>query len=272
MPDLPSGYMKTLVDQQDNAPERSRVGNAGYVHVSSLVGLCTRQYALSEQRQDPVFKAVRGGHRVMWKIGRSVEAHIRDQFIRARNRAGVWGSWSCRCGHSKHVGFHSSNGRCTKCETGLHQYGEAAMFDHENRIVGNPDLPFLMGEYLVVSEIKSMTKKMFEALTEPLPDHVFQASMYHYLFSSNRFKVHDRAIIIYATKEFIYGSPYKEFHVDMTGDMVRRGVARAIEQARQITAFRTSQTLPARCGACSTHDSPTAKNCPVVTPCFALPA
>lgn len=272
MPALDTNTIKATLDSQDSQPERRRVGQPGYVHVSSLIGLCTRQYALIERRGDAVYNDVRGAHRIMWAMGRAVERHIRDQYIAARQRQGVYGEWHCRCGHTSFTGFYPSQSRCTRCTHGLTNYREAPMFDHDARIVGNTDLPFLHGEYIVPTEIKSMTKHLWDKLDNPLPDHVFQASMYQYLYRKNGFKTHDEVVIIYASKDFNgYGSPYKEFHVNVMSADRQRQVEFAVQQAMEIKRAREGQ-LPPRCGACPNHDAPTAKKCPVVVPCFNMPA
>lgn len=272
MPDLPENYLKTRLDAIDSQPEVKRLGTGEgeyghYIHVSSLIGACARQHALAAQDNRQHVEAVTGGHRVMWAFGRAVEAHIRKQFLIATGRATAFGHWHCPCEREWHSGHFPAARVCEACGKGLTEYKEYTLYDHENWIKGNPDLLIHLSQYFIPTEIKSLNKKEWDAITQPKGDHVFQVSMYHDFLALNGFQVHDKAIIIYCAKDFTYGSPYKEFHVDMTARHIQTLVQDAKATARTIRRARENGILPQR-SRCSTHRDSAAKQCPFVVPCF----
>jgi hypothetical protein len=267
-PGLAENFLKERIDARDRAPDRSRVGGTdGYAHVSSLVAACARREILAPLlTEEARAQTLTGGHRLMWAYGRTAEKHIRDQFISTHHD--VYGQWECSCGAAQHVGIRA-DGLCTTCGTGLYNYREQPVRDERRRIVGNPDMPFMLGGKMVVTEIKSMNKEQWNNLTSPLGDHIAQAATYRSIFKTNGFAVHDEVIIFYAVKEFKYGSPYKEFHVDCTSTTVESIVAGINAAAEEIVAHREAGTRPPRT-VCASSTSTLAKNCPAVGLCFSL--
>lgn len=269
---LPERFVTSIVDQMDRIPENIRVATSGYTHVSALTSFCGRRSLLMQQQDRQSLRSVTGGERVMWRIGRAVESHIREQYLAARNNQNVLGRWTCLCGKALHVGLHNSSSRCNDCNSPLNVYGEFTLRDEEAKIVGNPDLLILHESSVVVSEIKSMKKDQWELLTAPLPDHVFQAGMYHDLLKRQaaRYRVHSTGVFIYCTKDYKHGSPYKEFHVDFTKpslvairEMIRNSVLDALH------AQQTQDLVPRT--VCASPNCAMAKACPVATVCFNLP-
>jgi hypothetical protein len=264
---LPEDLVKTALDALDRVPESVRSATPGFMHVSSLLEFCPRQVALMRQEDRAMTRVVTGGHRVMWRIGRAVETHIRDQFLSGRNRRGVFGRWTCVCERTSFTGTWRAV-TCQTCQHPVDQYGEYAVRNTELRVVGNPDLLFEhRGDVLVVTEIKSMNAKEFDALTAPKGDHVFQASMYRRLLAMEGRKVHKDVVILYCTKDFKFGSPYKEFHVDTTNATWANAVELAFEQLRAFNAAHDAGRLPAR-ERCPSPTCSAAKACPVVSACF----
>jgi hypothetical protein len=267
---LPVNLIKQALDDRDRTPEAARVGRAGYLHVSSLIGLCARMQVLGVRHNIDIRNQVTGGHRVMWKIGRAVEKHVRGQFIQAIEHRGVYGRWLCVCKRTERTGHYDDRLTCPTCKGKLENYGEIALFDHENGIVGNPDLLFRHGQPFVITEIKSMTGEMFKDLASPLGDHIFQASLYHHLATVNNHPVHDEVVIFYTNKQFKFGSPYKEYHVDVTTPTLRQQVADAVGMACGIKEALANGVLPPR-EACSNQDCTRAKNCAAAVICWSLP-
>lgn len=263
---LPANYVATILDAQDRLPEMRRLGQPGYVHVSSLIGFCPRRSYLAAESDQRISQSVTGGHRVMWRIGRAVEAHVREQFIHG-NRINVFGIWRCLCGHVTHQGHYPVDRRCERCGDPAEHYHELPLFDHEARVVGNPDLLFRFGQKLAVLEIKSMNKKQWDDLAAPLGDHVFQAVSYARLLRHNRYPTRREVSIVYITKDFRYGSPYKEFHVDSENPRLTGMVDAAFAQARRFHEFQQQGLVPPR-ELCVSLDGPLARECPMVAPCF----
>ncbi|QIG76124.1 hypothetical protein EVC24_103 [Rhizobium phage RHph_I4] len=269
MPILPDNYIKETVLRQDTAPSASRLNHPGYVHVSSLVGICARQYALAQRYQVEAVESVTGGHRIMWKIGRAVEKHVRMQFIDGQGRQGIYGVWKCRCERIDHLGMFPAR-TCNYCEEQATRYFEPVLHDEENKIVGSPDLTFLVGRfYFVPVELKTMNKADWDKLEAPLPDHIAQASMYRYLYSLKGYLVHNNVKFVYVTKDFKWGDPYKEFQVDCTQEAVVNTVAAMVDAARRIKSARDTRVLPNR-SVCQTASNSRAKGCPVAHLCFSM--
>jgi hypothetical protein len=267
MPLIPDNYIKETVGRMDSTPEQSRLNHPGYTHVSSLIGVCTRQYALAARFETQAVERVTGGHRVMWKIGKALEYHVRTQFIKGQGRMGIYGVWRCDCKRVEHLGMFPSR-RCATCGGEATNYGEPVLHDDDNMIVGSPDLTFLVGRYFFVpTELKSMNKDDWNALEAPLPDHICQAAMYRYLFQKKNFLVHDNIKFVYTTKDFKFGDPYKEYQIDCTQPSIVATVASMVETARAIKVANESRVLPPR-QVCRSQGNSRAKSCPVAHLCF----
>lgn len=264
---LPDGWLGSILAEGDNAPDKARKGQAGFIHVSSLIGFCSRQHAILRLHTDqPVVRGgITGGHRVMFALGRAAETHVRDSVISARRRD-VLGQWSCACGHAKHSGYYPERS-CPKCEKRLNRYGEMTLFDNEAKVVGNPDLLLREGRLIVPVEIKSMNKKEWDGLTGPKGDHVFQVVAYARMLKRLRYPVHDKAVIVYVAKDFVFGSPYKEFQVDTENAFLAEQWEQARQAAIEAHSAVETQVLPQR-SLCQTHTSSLAKSCACVAQCF----
>jgi len=271
MPALDPDYFTNFVAQSDAAPERQRSGgnDDGYLHASSLIGMCAREQVISALHGTPTHQSVSGPVRLIWAIGRAVERHIRNSVIKARDWNGVYGMWKCRCLASSHLGEYPRHRTCPVCITELRNYFEPTLYSEAHRVIGSPDITGMVVDHWVVGEIKSMTKDQFDALTEPLADHVLQALLYRRLYRLMGFPVHDKVAIIYGRKDFKFGGPkavYKEYHVeaaDWSGQ-----IERMMESAQSVKRHREAGTLPDR--VCPNADFSRAKGCPRVGLCFQL--
>ncbi len=260
---LPPDFVSRVVGTQDAIPEVKRHNN-GYMHLSELLhDVCPRQVILTDRNPTKrVYQAATGGHRVMWKLGRAVEAHVRDSYIRGVKGKGVLGVWSCKCGNRSETGLFSTDWvNCRRCDSALTNYGEVTLFDHDAGIVGNVDLPIYIGQSVTVVEIKSMNGEEFDALQAPIPDHVYQAAGYRrLLIKRGDLRVSDTIIIHYSTKKFKFGKPYKEFHINASDPTIDRVLDGVWQRASDIKRHRLEQSLPAR-ELCRSSDSPRARKC-----------
>lgn len=274
MPAIPEDMLKKVIDAQDKAPQKSRVGVQTYTHISTLTqGVCTRHYAINAVHTKEDWDGATGGHQLMWKYGRAAEAHIRNQATAATGlRFSMWGDWVCACERTKHTGTKPKDMSCRTCQTPVRHFREHALHDHENEIVGNCDLPIILGRYFVPYEFKSMNKKDWDKLNAPLVTHVMQCLGYRHLFQQEGFLVHDKIGFLYAAKEFTFGSPYKEYHIDATEPQNVRMLGQMLEQAQDIKRAKASKIVPPRMPVCISPDAPRAKSCPRVSLCFNLPA
>jgi hypothetical protein len=184
---------------------------------------------------------------------------------------GVLGDWSCKCGSLKYKGTEPlKSSPCVRCGSHPTNYGEIALFDHELKIIGNPDFPFLFEDGYVVTEIKSIKSDGFKELTAPLADHVLQAALYHYLLELNGYPVHNTMIVIYATKDYTPVQAYKEYHVDVSPEKRNAIIKHALDNRRSMLAAINSpnKALPAKLQSCRTPEDLTAKNCAYCNLCF----
>lgn len=265
---LPENFLTQSISAQDNIAEIQRGYTPGYVHVSSMIAMCPRRMAIMWGENRPVIRGVTGGHRVMWKLGRAVEAHIRDQYIQNVRYHNVHGAWECTCHQPTRIeGFHRNDVTCSNCGGPLNTYAERPLFDHDLGIVGNPDMIVYHNEAFVVLEIKSMNPEQWDALSGPLGDHVFQAGMYYDLLLKEGKRAHQQVVFIYCTKKFKYGSPYKEYHVDVSAPHLRAIRDAAKAHVQQLRESQESNTLPPRV-LCTTPSSTCARDCPAVSACF----
>jgi len=279
------GFVTREVWKADCKAEKSR-GGTGYTHGSSLINMCARKHALMALLGSG-YKPVRSADRLLWAIGRAVEKHIRTAFIGQVKGAGVIGVWSCRCGKTTDTGFCPSvKIKCSCCGLKLSSYGELTVFDHENRIVGNPDLLYARPDTnkVRVNEIKSMNKKDFDSLTTPKGDHVWQGLIYRRLLEINDVDVDDSVAIIYGCKDYSFkGSPYKEYTVKVTKQH-EENLDRMWEKAGVVAEFvaalklgeetkemsKHQKPLPSRIPQCSAATTTTAKGCDQCSACFSL--
>lgn len=266
---IPANFLSRVIGAQDSQPERAR-HNAGYMHLSALLKeVCPRQVRFSDLSPERhVYQDTTGGHRVMWKLGRAVEGHVRDSYIKGVKGKGVYGAWSCVCGSSRQEGVFSEDWpECRRCHTKPQKYEELTVFDHDAGISGNPDFPIYIGRALHVVECKSMNGEEFDALVQPIPDHVFQAAGYRRLFSINGFTVSNTVVIHYTTKKFKFGSPYKEFHVDVNTPEINRVLDGVWQRALEIKGHRLNNTIPPRT-MCQSTNATKARKCPHCVDCF----
>lgn len=270
MENLPDGFVSRILHTQDSLPEPQR-HNVGYTHLSALLkNPCVRQLRFMDENQDKqVFQSVTGAHRLMWKLGRAIETHIRETYIKGVKGKGVFGNWECACGAVKHAGkrFSETWLSCQRCRTKPDNYKEYTVFDHDAGIAGNPDFLVYGGDILTVVEIKSMNGEDFELLRAPMPDHVYQAAGYRRLLKQNGFNVSKNVVIVYATKKFKYGSPYKEFSVDVTVPQYENVLNGMWGVAQEIKQSRLAKTIPPR-KVCSSVNAKEAKKCSFCTDCF----
>jgi hypothetical protein len=263
----------------DCEPEKQRVnGLDDYIHVSSLIRDCPRKIGLQLSGQEGIPSIPSSADRVMWAIGRAAEQHVRKQFITAVRGEGVLGVWTCKCEATSYTGEFRHRTICHVCKGVPFTYSEMVLRDENLRIVGSPDFVFsLQDGRKRVLEIKSKSKKLYDALTGPEIEHVHQATMYHPLLSSflGGEGLADEVGILYVCKDYAFsGVPYKLYIIKMTDASVQMALEGFRNKAAAIwDSVRQQRTslhlrLPAPLPACSTSLATTPKNCLFSTPCF----
>lgn len=265
--ELRGDMVTSVVEAQDRIPEIGRVPDR-YVHLSSLIGCCPRAEVLARDTGIELRNNVTGSQRIMWRIGRAVETHIRDSYINAVNYEGVHGKWRCDCHRTSYEGlFDPEAARCDHCGHRPRYYDELTVFDHAAGIGGNPDLVLMVdGKYLII-EIKSMKAESFDALDRPVFDHLLQAGGYRRIYENMGLPVHNEVVVIYVRKDFSPRvRPYKERLVNVAMDAnVHRSLDLMWDMARSIRSSNL-QNLPGR--ICNAPTDTRARNCPTVCDCF----
>ena len=246
-PLLPPDFLSSMCEVEDRKPQLSRLSeDTDYIHVSSLLDLCPRQYALAKQHNLKLSEKVGPAQRIVWEMGKALEAHA------IRNIQN----------------YHGEN---------LVQKGEV-ITDEDYLIQGAPDIIVDIGEnQSVIVEIKTMNARDFDKLEEPRGDHILQAAMYQWLAEHNLFgkglcsSIHDHVIILYICKDFIRNkSPYKEFQVDINQEFIRNGVDIALQLALELKTAKENNKIPRR-HVCSREDCARARACPVQKMCWENP-
>jgi hypothetical protein len=269
---LPEFFIKNLLDKQDNIPEASRAGTySGYVHVSSLSGnFCAREYAIAQHEKLQLFETIQGGSKVTFKIGRAVETHVRDNIISGHGKKNIFCKWTCNCGKTAQIGLWRE-AVCPKCQSPLDNFDEPTITDEANGVSGRPDLIVYYGKTLHITEIKSIKKDTtttvgWDELEVPLESHIKQNIFYPPLLQSLGYPVSPIVTFIYCSKDWKFGSPYKEFRIDTSLKQYKDKREELLAEAKQVKDFVAGGESPPR--ICLSEQSPLAKKCPVAFRCF----
>jgi len=241
MPDLVEDYLTGPVTDQDRAPNTHRYSeDTDHIHVSALVDLCPRAYALARQNNTVIHNSPSGAMRIVWEMGLALEAHVVRQMRAAFGRVAVTANMVLR--------------------------------DEEYRIVGRPDaLIEVTAGWNVVVEIKTMEAVGFGRLHQPLANHVLQALLYHWLADRAGLQVHDEIILLYVAKDFVRGGVYKEYHVNHRDVACQNMLEMALGLAMELRQAMDRNGVPAR-RICDVPGCRRARGCPVATLCFNMMA
>jgi len=234
-----------LIDEcaaHDRRPELSRLSedNDGYLHVSDLVDICIRQFALARKHRIKLERRPSSVERVLWKIGNALEEHVAECLI-------------ARFGHDRIL-------------RDLH------LRNDEYKIMGRPDIVVISNDAQIAVECKSINIRDFERLERPHGNHVLQALLYRWLLDRDMvgrcsLPVHKEVIIFYTAKDYARMTPYKEFHVDSLAESSIAQMKMALDLALELKQSEEAGELPPRL-LCSKDSCSRAKGCPVSKLCF----
>lgn len=256
-----------VIDLLKAPPKRNFFREGKYLHVSDLIYKCMRMVALSYRTDtklvgDPLFDSTL----TTFAQGDGIHDFVKSK-ARDVNPSAVYGVWSCVCEHTKVTGTYAEAKQadaCVKCEKPLNQYEELTVYNDDAMLVGNIDLTFLIEGYLYICEIKSIKHEEWNTLERALPIHILQVLFYFWLARESGYSIHSQVSILYVTKNYVRGSPYKEIVLN-AGDMLHR-LDDYIEDAKALKASRSGGDLPIR--TCPKIDAPTAKRCELASLCF----
>lgn len=270
-PNFLTGCIKSLADKEAVVNNEERL-LSDTLHVSTLLyDFCPRKKFLLKIFDKQVTydraKNITPAHIVMWEIGRAVENVIRRAVITCSKHIKPYGLWNCPCGMTQVSGLFDSKKHCLICSRPVDIYQEIEVHDKKFNIMGRPDLILFDGTEYTVVEIKSITKGQYEKLDHPIGMHCLQSFFYYTLLKRAGLKLSSKIIVIYCQKEFIYGTPFKEFELNAYDEKLSSQtniiVKRAIDYQ---TSVKTGKS-PLR--VCKAITDRKAKNCPMKEICFA---
>jgi len=269
IPEMTSGFLTSILHAQDAEIDATRIGS-DYIHVSSLLEFCPRRHVVAVRDEINIYESTRSCDRVLWAIGKGIEAHVRKQLLARFQNIGCVGEWSCPCKRVKYEGMFNPNAICVRCGHVATHYDEFTLIDHEAKVAGHPDFIFMASGRLHVLEIKSMNKKDFDLLTKAVPNHIFQASSYRKMLAARgTVPVDPHVIILYVCKDYSFkGSPYHEFSIDATSPEVTNSLDLAWQNARIAKQALEGSQLPTKHPSCLTPSSPMARGCAACVNCF----
>ena len=267
--ELSDKVILAALHKYDNIPQllRTPIGPDAYIHSSSLENFCARRAAILDKNNSVPREYVQGSMKIVWKIGRAVETHIRDALISSLGKQNFYGKWSCKCGHTNHIGVWADK-TCPVCSTKPNEYTELTIYNEEYKVANNPDLVSVSkNKHHMITEIKSMNGPDFDKLEEPLTSHVRQANRYVRFKRMNGDITSGKVSIIYARKDFLYSGVYKVFTVDVDTKAFEAVFNEELDQAKKLREYFKTQELPER-EFCTSVMSPMAKKCPACNDCF----
>lgn len=241
-----------------------------YLHVSDLLGKCARKIALAAKFAVPIPSGfLHESMALTFAQGTAIHEYIKTRYA-AGHPDKMYGQWSCRCGNLKTAPSILSKVKdkvCKVCAGHPTKYNELVLEDPDLMIVGSPDITLYLPEYEVYYpiEIKSINHDDWKEIARPKPDHVLQVLFYWYLLKKLGYPVPSQISILYATKGFLFKTPYKEFLVFPESSISR--LDEYIEEARALKLARNGGDIPCR-SFCTSRDCRDAKECHVVNLCF----
>lgn len=242
-----------------------------YLHVSDLLYRCIRKIALSDRMNETIHaQTIWPGQALTYKFGHTVQDYLTD-VLKDNSPGQLFGNWECPCKHMKHerkTWREIKDTRCKVCANPAINYKEMVVKNREIMVTGAVDITLLIEAFLYVTECKSMSKKQWDVLKRPKPEHLLQSLFYWWLYKQDGWPLWDRASVIYVNKEYMFsGLPYKEFF--FTPSSIVDRLDDLLTEARQLVGYRKSGVLPPR-NMCQGPDSPDAKKCQFREVCFQM--
>jgi len=252
-------FIRDTFDRVLMNPRLSRSSHSG-VHATSLIGMCPRKYFLSRYFdrhfwETPPSRTIG----MIWRMGEAAESIV------ASNLRSAFGAHNVVTG--------------------------VVLRDRMSGVMGAPDILLRMfdTQYQIL-EIKSKSRREFEAIEDVEMDHALQAAMYYRLLSlgHNNFDgaPWGRPKVVYVCREWCEGSPVIEFEIDPDDSWIASEVAGMFETARDVTErirtahtehadlteeqFRVAARLAPVREACDDLSCRRASECHVSSLCFAL--
>lgn len=276
---LPQNLIARTLNAKTRRVERGRRKNAiPRIHVSSLIKsgsqdfFCEKEFVLRhiEQREaegaglPPKFA-------LLYEVGHFYGDYIVREFIDRNPEYAkyVWGDWRCNCGETVVKRSHLPlDSKCQKCKSTVQTYVETDLFEPKKRVIGHADLIFLKDGMFTIYEFKSIERAdiVFDQITEPLGDHLLQASNYFYMLKSEGHRVDPVLRFVYVDRSMagLYTDmPFREVNAKV---VAADRLTKIYKRVDTVYSALKSGILPKR--KCATIDCSRAKNCSVAISCF----
>lgn len=241
-----------------------------YTHASDLVYKCMRMVALADDLSMPVPTEPNWqSMKLIHEMGHASAAYVTRNVL-AQSDA-VFGYWKCICGDLRLGPFRKSeisehDESCENCNQHVSVYDELTFKNEEYKIVGNCDLAFMDDQgFLMLSELKSISKTQFVDLGDAKPDHKLQLFLYYQLATLAGYQLHPSLSVFYSCREWMIGNPFKEFLLD--ADTAERRTEPLLREAMAIQQWRSNQIVPERT-LCNRPQDARAKKCGMCAECF----
>lgn len=252
-----------------NAPVQKPFRAEAYTHISDLVHTCMRKVALASELKAPIPTEPNwSSMQLTHAMGSACAEWVTEQVLAQTDN--VYGSWACRCGDTV-IGPVTrrealEHEECENCGYRVDRYREFQLRDDDYMLVGNCDLAFLESGWLILTELKSISKNQFDNLEDAKSDHKIQLYLYCFLAQRAGYKVHHQPSVFYTCRDWMWGDPFKEFNLDLS--IMERRLRPYLEEARQIKEWKHDHgPVPERIH-CNTIDSTRARECALCAECF----
>lgn len=244
----------------------------GKLHISELLTGCVRKVAIVERyNQQHLSKKVDPSLGLLFAQGTAIHDYVKCQFSSGFPDR-LYGTWSCICGMMCTEPMTKTDiplQYCSRCGLLPTIYNEMSLEDGEYDIVGSPDIVLFdrKRKFYYPIEVKSISHEGWRELLRPKPEHILQVCFYWKLLKDRGYRVPSQASILYVTKGFNYGKPYKEFVVQVEEHLHR--LQPYLDEAKELKLARAGGPLPTRT-KCASMDCRSAKECPSSVICFGV--
>lgn len=231
MTELPDNLIADTLNAKRRKEARGMRGtDVPRIHVSSLIKsgtsdfFCEREFVLNYiERREHLGAGIPPKFELLWETGHFLGNYIVNRFIQRNPEWGqwAWGDWTCACKHTMMRRCHLPNVACDKCGLPVDTYLEIDLFNPDGTVIGHADLIMCVvedgEEWFFIYEFKSIDRADvdYESMTEPLADHVVQASNYYYMLRSEGKNVSRRLRFVYVDRSMqgLYTiKPFKELY------------------------------------------------------------
>lgn len=277
---LPKGLIANTLNTRNRRMGRGHIDDdtVPRMHVSSLIksstqdAFCPREFVLRYMERTSLAGAgVPPKFELLYAVGHYYGDYIVQKFLE-RNpdwAQYAYGDWRCICGQTTFKACNKPQGAvCDHCTHPVEIYVEIDLFNPLKTVVGHADLIFNVDGFFYVYEFKSIDRAdiIFSEITEPLGDHLLQASNYYYMLKNEGKRVSRVIRFVYVDRsmsELYRALPFKEVEAEA---VAARRLTPLYNKAKRVHRAIEEGRLPDR--ICDTITCSRAKQCGRAVSCF----